>query len=452
VLIIRRTASAAKAYRSEGRLEQSIIQATVRDGAVTMKHAHLSDTTNRLSRLLLICAIAGTSSVALTPAIGQTPVANPADVVAKTPINPAPAAPAQPQSEDTVRNLLSIGDKAPALDVESWVKGTPVTGFEPGKVYVVEFWATWCGPCIRAFPHLSKLQAKYKDQGVTLIGVNIWERPYDASTKGKVEAFVEKQGERMAYTVAYDGVAAKTNTAYMKAANQNGIPHAFIVNQEGLIAWAGHPAGMDDPLAQIVAKTWDINAAKAAEIKERAEEAEADRKAKEMSAKISPIQARLTEATKAKNWADATKALDEMVELMPAPQAGRVIHRKFFMLLRDADLPDQAYAMKDTLLTHAATKDNASLLNDVAFRVLSDPRVKTRNPAFALQIATRASALTKDNDPNILDTLALAHFENGDKPKAVEVATKALELAKANPDRVDNIKDFEEALKKYQGQ
>ena len=61
--------------------------------------------------------------------------------------------------------LLTIGSDAPAIDVEHWVqdgkgKFKPVTEFAKGKVYVVEFWATWCGPCIMSMPHLVELQNK----------------------------------------------------------------------------------------------------------------------------------------------------------------------------------------------------------------------------------------------------------------------------------------------------
>src|SRR5262245_25058443 len=64
---------------------------------------------------------------------------------------------------------LQVGDPAPTLKVTRWLQGDPVMKFEPGKVYVVEFWATWCGACIRQMPHVADLQARYKDKGVTVI-------------------------------------------------------------------------------------------------------------------------------------------------------------------------------------------------------------------------------------------------------------------------------------------
>jgi len=68
---------------------------------------------------------------------------------------------------------LNVGDPAPALTSGEFVKGEPVKEFAKGKTYVVEFWATWCGPCRASIPHLSKLQEQNHD--ITFIGQDCWE-------------------------------------------------------------------------------------------------------------------------------------------------------------------------------------------------------------------------------------------------------------------------------------
>jgi thiol-disulfide isomerase/thioredoxin len=156
---------------------------------------------------------------------------------------------------------LSVGDPAPPLQVSRWIKGAKVDRFERGKVYVLDFWATWCGPCIESFPRLTRLQKKYADKGVTVMGVSIWEED-----QGAVEAFVNARSDAMGYSVALDDVPAdavekgkrecgdgKVATAWMRAAGKNLIPTVFIVGRDGKIAWIGEPNEMDEPLERVVA-------------------------------------------------------------------------------------------------------------------------------------------------------------------------------------------------------
>src|SRR5437016_5002709 len=69
---------------------------------------------------------------------------------------------------------LKVGMNAPPIKVGEWVKGTPVNEFKPGAIYVVEFWATWCGPCKQTIPLLTQL-AKEEAGKVTVIGVSTFE-------------------------------------------------------------------------------------------------------------------------------------------------------------------------------------------------------------------------------------------------------------------------------------
>ncbi|CAN5701396.1 hypothetical protein BH11ARM2_BH11ARM2_06610 [soil metagenome] len=161
------------------------------------------------------------------------------------------------------RTYLNIGDPAPALQPAKWLKGTPVKTFEKGKVYVVEFWATWCGPCKENIPHLTELAKKYQGK-VSVSGISIWENS-DPEAKGvmeKVEAFVKKQGTAMDYNVAADGGNAKVANAWMKAADEGGIPCSFIIGRDGRIAWIGHPANLASVLDQVVQDKFDVATAR----------------------------------------------------------------------------------------------------------------------------------------------------------------------------------------------
>jgi len=140
---------------------------------------------------------------------------------------------------------LRVGMKAPDLSIEHFVKGEPVSAFEPGRVYVVEFWATWCAPCIKGMPHLSELQAKYADD-LTIIGVSDEKLPKVTKWIGKTA-----NSNKVHYTLATDPDGSM-HSSYMAAARQQGIPCAFIVDREGIVQFIGHPATMDRALASVI--------------------------------------------------------------------------------------------------------------------------------------------------------------------------------------------------------
>jgi len=317
---------------------------------------------------------------------------------------------------------LMVGDPAPAIRVAEWVQGTPVERFAPGQVYVVEFWATWCGPCKEAIPHLNELQKKY-GESVRFIGVSVWER-ISAEEPYSVPAFVKKMGEKMTYTVAADCVreddAPHMAPTWMEAAGQNGIPAAFIVDQQGRIAWIGYPPKIDKPLAEIVAGTWDLAAATA----KHAQELET----KGVTMKVTK---EITKAKKQKDWEAGIRAIEAAVAQTPALEANFGVE-KYFLLLEAQRVPDAAsYGQR---LVSSVLAQNAMALNTLAWTIV-DPQgsqSKSKHADFKLAVsaAERAVELTQAKEASTLDTLALALFRTGDVARAIELQTKAVELAK----------------------
>jgi len=316
---------------------------------------------------------------------------------------------------ETAEAKLTVGDPAPKLQTGKWVQGDPVTAFDSKHVYIVEFWATWCGPCRASIPHLNELYQKFKDRGLIAIGQDVWEQ-----NDSGVEPFVKKMGDKMTYRVALDDKSQEKDgwmaVNWMKAAEQNGIPTAFIVDQQGRIAWIGHPMMLDEKLLEkIMAGKFDT-AAYAAEY---------DKEQQEQKQRSDQYQ-KLRQAMQDKDWNAAEATLTEIEKTAPAPMRLQFTPIRMQILFGRGDT-NGAYRLAES--TGDANPDNIGLQNELAWMLVVNPGTGAHGLALAEKFADRANTTSGGKEPAILDTLARAQFRNGKQKEAVATQQKAVDAA-----------------------
>ncbi len=331
-------------------------------------------------------------------------------------------------------NDLNLGDPAPKFEVAEFVKGTPVKSLEKGTIYVVEFWATWCGPCRTSIPHLTELQKKRKD--VKFVGVSIWEQD-----QAGVKPFVKEMGDKMDYSVAMDSIPKDADadkgrmaTGWMTAAGENGIPTAFIIDKTGKVAWIGHPMKLEAPLEKIIAGSYDLKAAIA---ERKAAKVEQEREAK--------IQKKLAQAEDPKAL---VKVIDEIVA--ESPDLEDKLAGMKFMALLDKDGDSEKAAEFGTKLTKGMFKDNSEALNMVAWTIV-DPGAGKRSDKLiklALLAATRADEIEARKNAQVADTLAKVYFDSGNAAKALETQERAIKLLDKDEEPA-TVTEMKQRLEQY---
>lgn len=155
---------------------------------------------------------------------------------------------------------LKVGDKAPELKMEKWFNGNGFTGFKPGKVYVVEFWGTWCGPCVEQIPHLNRIAKEYAAD-IEVIGITVAAR--DQSKEdffADLEKFFAGEQPKQEYLVGLD-TEKEMSQAWQIASGSMGIPNLFVIDRDGTIALIEYPMiftheKFGNPLKQIIEGTW----------------------------------------------------------------------------------------------------------------------------------------------------------------------------------------------------
>jgi cytochrome c biogenesis protein CcmG/thiol:disulfide interchange protein DsbE len=115
-----------------------------------------------------------------------------------------------------------LNQKGPQLTVEKWLTAEPKV---QGKFVLVDFWATWCGPCKRSIPELNRIHQKFKDR-VVVIGIS----------NEKEEVVRKFNDPAISYAVAVD-----TQSRLLKQLEIKGIPHVILMDPKGIVRWEGLP-------------------------------------------------------------------------------------------------------------------------------------------------------------------------------------------------------------------
>ncbi|WEK18414.1 MAG: redoxin family protein [Candidatus Pedobacter colombiensis] len=327
---------------------------------------------------------------------------------------------------------LKVGDAAPAIVAEKWIKGKPITKFEQGRVYVVEFWATWCGPCRASMPHLSEIARKYK-KNADVISFNVKELIAAKNKNGdyisKVERFVKRLGDGMDYTVAADVRDNVMWDTWLAASGRFGIPVAYIIDQTGKVAWIGHPGSLEDPLEMVIEGTYNEEG-----------KAKLAQKINDRDVQSKALNEALTAAEKAKDYKKAVEIVDQLMPLSPFG-ASSLAAKKYKYLAQSDVKKAHAYALEAMKIY----ENDPLTLQSVSMEISTDYKL-------ALKLMEKVAAKCDSEDPSAVANLAKAYYKAGDSKKAIETQQRVIDILNDTSlvEQKQEVKDgAQEAMKIY---
>lgn len=318
---------------------------------------------------------------------------------------------------------VSLGDPAPPLRLRAWLKGAPIQQFEKGRVYVVEFWATWCHGCKIAMPHLSGLAREYRDK-VTFLGIDIHEQR--TMPLKKIKHFVDSMGARMDYNVAAE------DSNYMEAGwldstgeKNKGIPRSFIVDAAGRLAWVGYPWELKQVLPKIINNDWDVQAA----LTQRDLQRRLEFEDKDENFELWKFRADPDKPHDLGHPDSILLAIDRIVQKEPGLKYAPLMAYNTFSALLKTD-PHKAYTYGREVLTSSYFGETPfeSVVNPIEYneKKVTIPPDIYRLAAEALELGIRQSPYPElVNIPKMYRRMADFYRRAGDSSKALECEQKA---------------------------
>ncbi|MCH8053700.1 MAG: redoxin domain-containing protein [Planctomycetes bacterium] len=301
------------------------------------------------------------------------------------------------------------GEPAPPLAIKRWVLGEPVrvVGQASDNIYVVAFWATWAKPSTESLLTLAGIQRKFKESNIRVIAIS--DEPVE-----RVEAFVKNYPEfsKLNLRIAVDN-DSNTTISYMKAAGRRPLPHVFVINKEGILAWQGHPLEAKAVIEKVIDGSYKI--------RRPGEPPEPEYADPELVKKIE-------EAEKAENWSTALDLANELLAKFPDTfEVEDALTLKFTILythLKD-DIAAEDFA-RDVIKTHA---DKYRALNNIAWTLMTAGNAENldrRWPELAHLAARLAYDVTEGGSPAIVDTYARSLYLLGYLVEAVNYQRRAV--------------------------